>query len=93
MTHIELSERIYKFLDQYAGIRPDWDAEFDNEDEKYTSPDASMMKACADYIKDGLKPPFCHSEWGSGGYKPYSSEEGRKEHDFLVKEIYKIINS
>ena len=32
-------------------------------------------------------------EWSSGGYKPYSSKEGREEHDYLVKEIYKIINS
>ena len=28
-----------------------------------------------------------------GGYKPYSSKKGREEHDYLVKEIYKIINS
>lgn len=90
---MELVERIYKFLDQYAGIRPDWDAEFDEEDEKYTSPDASMMKYCADMIKDGLVPSHCHSDWGSGGYAPYGSKEGIIEHNYLVSEIYKIIRA
>jgi len=35
----------------------------------------------------------CWSEWSGGGYKPYSSKEGKEEHDYLVREIYKIINS
>ena len=43
----ELSERIYKFIETYAGVRPDWDAEYDDEDDKFTSPDASQMKYCA----------------------------------------------
>jgi hypothetical protein len=51
------------------------------------------MKYCADMLSKGLKPSRCWSEWGSGGYKPYSSKQGRDEHDLLVKEIYKIINS
>jgi hypothetical protein len=89
----ELAERIYKFLNKYAGIRPDWDPEFDDEDDKYTSPDASQMKYCADMLSRELKPLQCWSEWSSGGYKPYSSKEGRAEHNYLVKEIYKIINS
>jgi len=46
---------------------------------KFTSPDASMMKYCADMISKGLKPERCWSEWSSGGYKPYSSKEGREE--------------
>ena len=87
----ELSERIYKFIDKYAGIRPDWDGE--SEDEKFTSPDASQMKYCADMLKQDKIPFRCFSEWGSGGYKPYSSKEGRDEHDKLVKEIYKLINN
>lgn len=88
---MKLAERIYKFLDKYAGIRPDWNEE--DEDEKFTSPDASQMKYCADMLNKGEKPLQCWSEWGGGGYKPYSSKEGREEHDYLVKEIYKIINS
>lgn len=89
----ELSNRIYSFLDKYAGVRPDWDPEHDDEEDKYTSPDASQMKYCADMLSKDLKPTQCWSEWGGGGYKPYSSREGREEHDYLVNEIYKIINS
>lgn len=88
-----LAEKIYKFLNTYAGIKPNWDSQRDDENDKYTSPDASQMKYCADMISKGLKPSQCWSEWSSGGYKPYSSKEGREEHDYLVKEIYKIINS
>ena len=51
------------------------------------------MKYCADMIGKGLKPEQCWSEWSGGGYKPYSSKEGKEEHDYLVREIYKIINS
>lgn len=93
MEEIELSKRIYNFLNRYAEVRPDWNKEEDDEDEKYTSPDASQMRYCADCLAVGRKPLQCFSEWGSGGYKPYSSREGRKEHDDLVSEIYKIINS
>ncbi len=89
----QLAERIYAFLEKYAGIRPDWDSEHDDEDDKYTSPDASQMKYCADMLSKELKPLQCWSEWGSSGYKPHSSKEGRIEHDSLVKEIYDIINS
>lgn len=89
---MELAQRIYKFLDEYACIRPDWDSQYDDDDDKFTSPDASYMKYCADMISKGLKPTQCWSEWGSGGYKPYISKEGREEHDYLVKEIHKIIN-
>jgi len=89
----ELANRIYKFLEQYAGVRPDWDAQYDDEDEKFTSPDASYMKRCADMLHKEIKPIRCWSEWSSGGYKPYNSKEGREEHDYLVLEIYKIIKS
>lgn len=87
------AQRIYCFLDKYAGIRPNYDPQHDDEYEKYTSPDAAQMRYCADMIAKGIKPLQCHSEWGSGGYKPYSSREGREVHDYLVKEIYKFINS
>lgn len=89
----ELPDRIYKFLDKYAGIKPDFDPEYDDEEDKYTSPDASQLRYCADMLKVGKKPSRCFSEWSGGGYRPHSSKEGRDEHDKLVKEIYKIINS
>ena len=88
-----LAKRIYKFLDKFAGIKPNWNPEADEDDSKYTSPDASHMRYCADMISAGMKPSHCWSEWGSGGYTPYSSKAGRTENDFLLSAIYKIINS
>jgi len=89
-----LAKRIYDFVNKYAGISPNWIETEDKEDVdgKYTSPDAYQMLYCADMLNHGQKPIRCFSEWGSGGYKPYSSREGREEHDYLVKEVYKIIN-
>ncbi len=88
----ELAKRIEAFIEKYAAISPNWDKESD-DDGKFTSPDAYQMKYCADMLKKEVEPFQCFSEWGGGGYKPYSSKEGREEHDYLVKEIYKIINS
>lgn len=79
----KLYDRIYKFLKQYAAKTKEGD---------YNSPDAYQLEACADLLKSGQKPSRCFSEWGSGGYKPYSSKTGQEEHDYLVKELYKIIN-
>lgn len=93
MKSRELALRIYDFLDKYAVIRPDFDPKFDDEGEKYTSPDAHMLKCCADMLTEGLCPTRCWSDWGSGGYRPYTSSEGRKEHDELVKAVSKIIQT
>lgn len=89
----ELSKRIYSFLEKYAAVRPDWDSEYDDEDEKYTSPDASHLKYCADMLDKEVIPYTCLSDWGSGGYKPITSVEGREEHDYLVKTIYGLIKN
>lgn len=89
----QLAKRIYSFLEKYAGIRPDFDPQYEEDYEKYTSPDASMLRYCADMLNQEKIPqqrPF--SQWSSGGYKPYTSKEGKEEHDYLVKEIYKIID-
>ena len=88
-----LAIKIRKFVSEYAGIRPDWDAEFDSEDEKYTSPDASEMIACANLLDMDIVPDKCFSDWGSGGYIPYTSENGKKEHDLIMSEIYTLINN
>jgi hypothetical protein len=86
----KLAKRIYNFLDKYAGISPDWKPE-NGEDDKYTSPDAYELKYCAELLEKNIKPTRCWSEWGSGGYRPYSSKEGREEHNSIVDEISKII--
>jgi len=87
----KLSERIYAFIFKYADVSPNWgDKEYSGD--KYTSPDAYQLLDCADTLASGLKPDRCNSSWEGCGYKPYSSKEGREEHDFLVTEIFKIIN-
>ena len=85
-----LTERINKFIETYAAISPNWDGE--EIDGKYTAPDVYELLACAELIDKGIKPSKCWSDWGSGAYKPYSSREGRNEHNSLILEIYKIIN-
>ena len=87
----QLSKRINAFIVKYAGIRPDWDGE--SEDGKFTSPDAYELRYCAEMLEQGQIPSRCFSEWGSGGFRPYASREGRQEHDEIVKEIYVIIRS
>lgn len=86
----DLPQRIQSFLEKYAVLNPN---KQDEDDNKYTSPDAHQLEACADLLKIGKIPSQCWSEWGSGGYKPYSSKEGRDEHDSLVKEVCAIINN
>lgn len=86
-----LANRIKIFIDTYAAISPNW--RVDEDVDKYTAPDIYELLLCAHLLEKGGKPVKCFSDWGSGGYKPYISKEGKEEHDYLVKEIYKIINS
>ena len=88
---MNLSDRIYKFVSIYGAISPNW-IDDDVDDEKYTSPDVYEMLTCAELLKNNITPKKCWSDWGSGGYKPHTSIEGKKEHDIIVKEIYKLIN-
>jgi hypothetical protein len=85
----DLPQRIQSFLDKYAVLNPNKE---DDLDAKYTSPDAHQIQSAAILLSNGIIPSRCFSEWSSGGYKPYSSKEGREEHDSLVKEVYSIIN-
>ena len=88
----ELANRITDFINMYAGISPNYDPnDSDNDDDKYTCPDTYVLLHAAKYLNLGLIPVSCFSDWGSGGYKPYSSKEGRKEHDEIVKEISKLM--
>ena len=87
----ELSERIIKFVDKYAGLNPNYE-EDDKNSPRYTSPDTYELLTAADLLSQGIKPKKCFSDWGSGGYKPYLSKEGREEHDAIIKDIYRIIH-
>jgi len=86
----ELAERIYKFIEKYAQVSPD----YNGNNKKYTNVDVLSMLACADMLKEGRKPKECFSSWKcSGAYKPHYSKEGKDEHNCLIREIYKIIES
>jgi len=79
MEKKELAARIRKFLETYA--RKDSEGE-------WTSPDACQMETCAILFEQNRvveRVPW--SEWDSGGYHPYMSQEGRREHEFLLEEI------
>lgn len=88
MTNLQqLAKEIREFLFEYATINPNYDVIH------YTSPDAHELQYCADMLEADRIPSRCWSEWGCGGYKPYSSEKGRTEHDYLVQTINNLIKS
>jgi hypothetical protein len=66
------------------------ECQFEDDAEKYASPDASALRSCADMLAEGVQPVACWSEWGSGGYQPYNSTEGRREHDELVAKLQEL---
>ncbi len=87
---MELAERIYRFIDKYAVISPD----YNGHNEKYTNYDVRSLLACADMLSKGEKPKVCASSWKcSCAYEPRWSKEGEAEHDEMMREIYKIIES
>jgi hypothetical protein len=83
----ELAERIYKFIDKYAIVSPD----YDGTNKKYTNYDVLSMLACADSLMEGKNPKECFSSWRcSGAYQPRFSKEGKQEHNEIIIEIIKI---
>lgn len=83
----ELAERIYKFIEKYAQVSPD----YNGTNKKYTNVDVLSMLACADSLIEGKKPKECFSSWScSGAYEPRLSKEGKQEHNDIINEIYKI---
>jgi hypothetical protein len=90
-----LAQFIFEFLGRYAGVRPDYDPEYDEDDEKFTSPDASILFAAATHLKQcGTLPPNfdLHTSWGSDGYAPYRSKTGNDLHDAIVTACRKLNN-
>jgi hypothetical protein len=73
MENIELAKKIRAFLNEFAVLNPNRE---DDDDEKYTSPDAHQLLYCAECFKKSTIPTRCWSEWGSGGYRPYISKTG-----------------
>lgn len=85
----ELAKKIKLFLSRHACLNADFDPEFDDEDDKYASPDAGMLFAAQQSLeRTGTLPNtlYMHSSWESGGYTPYTDKKARDQHDEIVKE-------
>ncbi|WP_327209893.1 hypothetical protein [Rhizobium leguminosarum] len=85
---LELSDEIMRFLDAHANSSASYDPEYDEPGERYSSPDASELHVVAARLRAGVeidRVPF--SEWGSGGYSPYSDQDARRLHDEIVDKI------
>jgi hypothetical protein len=84
----ELADEIMRFLDKHAKSAADYDPEYDDPSERYSSPDASEMHVAAEKLRRGLavgRIPW--SSWGSGGYAPYGDAEAKAWHDALKDKI------
>lgn len=87
LSPIQLAQSIKEFLTKHAKVRPDFDPSEDDEDERFASPDATLLLYAQERFEKGLLLPngfSINSSWESGGYSPYSDTEGRKWHDSLV---------
>ena len=92
----KLSVEIFAFLDEFADIKADFDPEFDDEEEKFASPDAGCFFAAANILQTTNKLPktfYVASTWGSGGYSPYSSQSGKATHDQLMNKCKNLTES
>ena len=49
----QLANDILDFLDKYASISPNYNPDFDDDDDKYTGPDPGQLKIAAIKLKNG----------------------------------------
>lgn len=75
---VKLVERTEKFLATYGKK---------THENEWNGPDSALLDDACRLIKNGAPTKIVRvwSEWGSGCYSPYKSEEGRKEHDEIIK--------
>ena len=79
----DLANRIDAFLSRYGKKGHDGD---------WNGPDSTEMECTAIILREGGKPSrIPWSEWSSGCYVPFTSEDGRHEHDMLLKDIGSLI--
>jgi len=86
---IRLGDEIKEFLSKH-GKRDV------NNPTEWSSPDACLLETVATQLLsetplEEIRIPF--SEWGSGGYKPYSDQKAKDWHDSLLSRIEKTIKS
>lgn len=85
---IELADEIMRFLDKHANSSASYDPETDEPGDRYSSPDACELHVAAERLRRGMgidRSPW--SEWGSGGYSPYTDKTARAWHDDLVEKV------
>lgn len=87
-----LAGRIYKFLDMYGVREPSNLTPSESLFPHWNGPDSTMLDGFANALIYQSKLFYPHSEWGSGCYKPYTSIEGKTEHDELLKLINKRLH-
>ena len=88
MDSKQLSSEIENFLSTFADKSTDFDPEYDDEEEQFASPDASILFTAAYFLKtEGSLPKHfsIDSSWESGGYRPYSDKIGRSLHDSIIE--------
>lgn len=81
---LDLAAEIRQFLSQYATRSA-------NDPEMYSSPDAHQLEAFANLLESDheidLNKHYPFASWGSGGFKPYTSREGRRWLDEILDKI------
>jgi len=83
----ELASEIHDFLHMH-GKRDV------NDPKEWNSPDAGQLELFAKILEGGGYPAAMpHSEWGSGGYKPYISSIARLKHELLLVKCKKMMES
>jgi hypothetical protein len=81
-----LAREIREFIEKHAGIAANYDPKYDSPEDRFSSPDASMLEAAANLLDEGRDIEFyVDSEWGSGGYHPYNDESAKAWHNTLVE--------
>lgn len=84
----ELADEIMRFLEAHAKTAASFDPAYDEPAERYSSPDGCELHMVAERLRAGMvidRDPW--SEWGSGGYSPYSDAAAREWHDDLLSRI------
>jgi hypothetical protein len=90
IDRVELSQRIFDFLDKHAKTAAAYDPETDDPSERFNGPDSSMLYAAAVRIKEGSPYQMPFSTWGSGCYAPVHDAKAKGIHDEIIQELRRL---